>query len=97
MRQYFHKPYQHSGGNINVKLDLSSYATKADLKGAIGADALSLAAKSDLASLKAKVDKIDVYKLKTVPADLTKLSNVIDNDLVKKVVYDKLFKKFKCY
>ena len=47
----------------------------------------------DLVSLKDKIDKIDVDKLKTVPKDLNKLSNVVDNDVVKKTVYDKLVTK----
>ena len=72
---------------------LSNYATKADLKGATSSDISNLAAKSDLNSLKADLDEIDVDKLKTIPADWCKLSNVIDNDVVKKSVYDKLFIK----
>ena len=62
--QYFPKPYEPFGRDINVKADLSNYATKADLKNATGTDASKLTVKSDLASLKAEVDKIDVYKLK---------------------------------
>ena len=84
MSQYFPKPYKHSSGNVTVKLDLSNYVTKVDLKGGIGADTSNLAAKSDLASLKAKVDKIDVDKIKIVPADLIKLSNTADNYIAKK-------------
>ena len=63
MSQYFPKPYKPFGGDINVKVDLSNYATKLDLKNATGVDTSKLAAKSDLASLKAEVDKIDVDKL----------------------------------
>ena len=59
-------------------------------KKATGVDTSNLAAKSDLASLKAEVDKIDIDKLKTVPFDLFKLSNIVDNSVVKKTVYDKL-------
>ena len=69
---------------------MSNYATKADLKNATVVDTSKLAAKSDLVSLKAEVDKIDVDKLKTVPVDLSKLSNVADNDVVKKTKYGKL-------
>ena len=65
MSQYFLKPYKPFGGDINVKVDLSNYATKADLKNATGIDTSKLAAKSDLVSLKAEIDKIDVDKLKT--------------------------------
>ena len=89
MSQYFPKPYKSFGRDINVKVDLSNYATKLDLKNATGVDTSKLAAKSDLVSLKAKVDKIDLDKLKTVPVDLSELSN----DLVKKIVFDKLVAK----
>ena len=93
MSQYFPKPYRNFGGNIALKVDLSNYATKTDLKNATGVDTSELAAKSDLASLKAEIDKIDVYKLKTVPIDLSKLSNVVNNDAVNKAVYGKLVTK----
>ena len=91
--QYFPKPYRAFIGNVKAELDLSSYATKADLKNATGVDTSKLAAKSDLASLKSEVDKIDVDKLKTVPVDLSKLSNVVKNEVAKKTVYDKLVTK----
>ena len=93
MSQYLPKPYRNFGGNIALKVDLSNYATKTDLKNATGVDTSELAAKSDLASLKAEIDKIDVYKLKTVPIDLSKLSNVVNNDAVNKAVYGKLVTK----
>ena len=90
MSQYFPKPYKIFGGDVNVKTVLSNYATKTDSKIATVVDTFKLAGKSDLASLKGKVVKIDVDKLKTVPVDLSKLSNVVNNDVVKKTVYDKL-------
>ena len=65
MSQYYPKPYEHCGGNVKVELDLSDYATKNDLKVAAGVHAPMLASKSDLASLRAEVDKIAVDKLKT--------------------------------
>ena len=68
----------------------TKYVTKADLRNATGIDASKLAAKSDLASLKAKVDKTDVEKLKTVPNDLSKLSNIVNNKVLKKCAYDEL-------
>ena len=74
---------------VNVKVDLSNYATKADLKEATGIDTSNFALNSNIASLKTEVDKIDVDQLKTVPVDLSKLSNVANNDVVKKTVYDK--------
>ena len=46
-----------------------------------------------MTSLKTEVDKIDADKLKTVPVDLAKLSNVVKNDVVKKIEYNKLVTK----
>ena len=74
-------------------MDLSNYAAKADLREATEIGTSKLALKSNLASLKAKIDKIDVDKLKAVPVDLSKLSNGVNNDAVKKTVYDKLVGK----
>ena len=91
--QYFPKPYEPFEGDINVKVDLPNYATKADLKNRTGIDTSKLAAKSDLASLKAKMDKIDVQKLKTVLIDLSKLSSVANNEVAKKFAYSKLVAK----
>ena len=71
-------------GNINVELGLSNYARKIDLNGAAGVFTSHLKARSHLASLKAEVDKINIDKVKTVPANLSKLHNVVDNDAVKK-------------
>ena len=73
-------------------MDLSNYVTEAYLKGETGV-ASNLAAKSDLSRLKAEVDKTDVDKLKTVPVDLSKLSHVVNNDVIKKTKYDKLVTK----
>ena len=70
---------------------MSSYATKAEFKNATRIDTSRLAAKLDLASL--EVYKIDFDKLKTVPVDLSKLSNAVINEVVKKTVYDKLVAK----
>ena len=66
MSQYFPKPHERYNGNVKVELDLSHFVTryKRDIKGATGVDTSNLAAKSDLASLKAELDKIDVYKQK---------------------------------
>ena len=92
MSQYF-PPYRRSGSNIKVKLHLSSYATKTDLKNVTHVDVSSFALKTNLASLKTEVVKIDVEKLKTVPVDLANLSNVVENDVVKKIEYNKLVGK----
>ena len=93
MSQYFPKPYEPFGGDINIKVDLSNYTTKTDLKDPAGIDTSKLALKSYLANLKAKIDKIDVDKLKAVHIDLSKLSNAVTNDVVKKAVYEKLVTK----
>ena len=93
MSQYFPKPYEHFGEDINFKADLSNYATKADLRNATGTDRSKLTAKSDLVSLKAEVYKLDIDKLVPVPVDLGKLSDVVKNDVVKKKVYNKLVTK----
>ena len=78
---------------MNVKVDLSSYATKTDLKNITHIDTSSFALKTNLASLKTEVDKLDIDKLVPVPVDLSKLSDVGKNDVVKKAVYEKLAAK----
>ena len=72
---------------------MSNYATKTDLKNGAHVDTLSLALKTNLANLKTEVDKLDIDKLAPVPVDLSKLSDVVKNDVVKKDVYDKLVAK----
>ena len=79
MSHYFPKPFKSFGGNINVKVDLSNYATKTDLKNVTHVDTSSFALKTDLASLKTEVDKLDIEKLVPVPVDLSKLSDVVKN------------------
>ena len=83
----YYPPYGSSSNNIKVKLDLSNYATKDDVKNITHVGVSSYATKTNLASLKTEVDKIDTDKLKIVPADLAKLSNVAKNDVVKKTDY----------
>ena len=85
MSQYFPKPYEPFGGDINVKVDLSNYATKADIKNISHVDTSSFAWKTNLA----KVDKLDIDKLVPIPTDLSKLSSVVKNDVVKKDVCNK--------
>ena len=89
MSQYF-PPYRSSGRNNKVELDLSSYATKANLKNVTYVDVGSFASKMNLVSLKTEVDKLDIDKLTPVLNDLAKLSNVVKNDVVKKTEYNKL-------
>ena len=84
----YYPPYKSSSNNIKVELDLTNYATKTDLKNITHADVSNFASKTNLAALKNEVDKIDVDKLKTTPIDLTKLSNVVKNDVVKKTDYN---------
>ena len=93
MSNYFRRRYKRFDGDISVKVDLSNYATKTDLKNVSHADVSSFALKSNLASLKTEVDKIDADKLKTVPVDLAKLSNMVKNDVVKKTKCNKLVTK----
>ena len=88
MSQYFPKPYEPFSGDINVKVDLSNYATKADIKNISHVDTSSFALKANLANLKTDVDKSDIDKLKPAPDDLSKLSNVVTNDVVKKTDYN---------
>ena len=90
--QYFPKPYEPFGGDINVKVDLSNYATKADIKNISHVDTSRFALKTNLASLKTEVDKLDIDKLVPVLVDLSKLSDVAKIDVVKKTVYDNVLK-----
>ena len=90
MSQYFLKPYEPFGGDINIKVDFSNYATKADIKNISHVDTSSFALKTNLANLKTEVDKLDIDKLTPVPVNLSKLSFVVTNDVVKKTVYNKL-------
>ena len=77
-----------SSNNIKVELDLTNYATKTDLNNITHVDTSSFASKTNLAALKTEVDEIDIDKLKTAPTDLAKLTNAVENDLVKKTVYN---------
>ena len=80
----YYPPYKSSSNNIKVELDLSNYAAKDDVKNITHIDVSSYVTKTNLAALKTEVDKIDTDKLKTVPDDLAKLSNVVKNEVVKK-------------
>ena len=93
MSNYFRRRYKRFDGDISVKVDLSNYASKTDLKNVSHVEVSSFALKSNLASLRTEVDKIDAEKLKTVLLDLAKLSNVVKNDVIKKTEYDKLVAK----
>ena len=92
MSQYFPKSSSHKE-NIKVQIDLSNYATKKDINNITHVDTSNFALKTNLANLKTEVDKLDIGKLAIVPVDLSKLSNVVKNGVVKKTVYDKLVAK----
>ena len=83
--RYVPKPYKPFGRDINFKVDLSNYATKTDIKNISHVDTTSFALKSNLASLKTEVDKLDIDKLVPVPVDLSKLSDVVKTMLLKKL------------
>ena len=84
----YYPPYKSSSQNIKVELDLANYATKDDVKNITHVDVSSSAIKTNLAALKSEVDKIDIDQLKTTPVDLAKLTNAVENDLVKKTDYN---------
>ena len=87
MTQYFpktHEPF----GNINVRVDLSNYATKEDIKNIMQVNTSGFALKSNLDNLKTEVDKLDIDKLKPLPDDVSKLSNVVANEVIKKTDYN---------
>ena len=77
MSEYFPEP-KSSGGRVKVELDLSNYATKADLKNATGVDTSKFVKKTDLANLKSDVDKLDIDELKNVPSNLNNLKSKVD-------------------
>ena len=90
MSQCFPKPYEPFGGDSNVKIDLSNYARKTDLENITHVDTSTFALQ---ANLKTVVDKLDIDKLVPVPVDLSRLCEVVKNDVVKKAAYDKLVTK----
>ena len=93
MSKCFPKLLSSHGENIKIKVDLSNYATKADIKNITHVDTSGFALKTNLANLKTEVDKLNIDKLVPVPIDLSKLSDVVKNDVVKKDLYNKLVAK----
>ena len=85
MSQCIPKPSKSYEENLNVKVDLSNYAAKTDLKNVTHVDALRFALKRNLASLKTEVNKLNIDKLVPAPADLSKLSDVVKNDIFEKL------------
>ena len=92
MSQYFPKPYRSFGRNINVKVDLYSYATKTDLQNVTQVHTSIFARKTNLARLRTEVDKLDIEKLVSVPTDLSKLSDVVKMMLKKRCMINQLLK-----
>ena len=93
MSQCFPKPYEPFGGDRNVKVDLSKYARKADIKNISHVDTSRFVLKTNLATLKTEFDQLDIDKLVPVPVDLSKQSDVVKNNVVKKNGYNKLVAK----
>ena len=94
MSQYIPKPFNsHFCDSIKVEIDLSNYTRKTDIKNISHVDTSSFALKKNLANLKTEVDKLDLEKLVPIPADLSKLSNVVKNDVVETAAYDELVSK----
>ena len=85
MSQYFPKPYESLGGDTNVKVDLSNYASKTDIKNISHIDSSCFPLKSNLANLKTEVDKLDINELKSLPTNLGNLKSKVD-----KLDFDKL-------
>ena len=86
MSQYFPKPFNsHFGDSIKVKIDQSNYATKTDIKNILHVDTSSFALKTNVANLKTEVQKLGIDKLVPIPVDLSKLSDTVKNDVVKKL------------
>ena len=85
MSQYFPNPFKDFRGNKNVKVDLSNYARKSDFKKMTLVDTSTFGLKTNLAKLTTEVDKLDIEKLAPVPVDLSKVSDVVKNDFVKKL------------
>ena len=85
----YYPMYRSSSNNIKVELDLANYATKTDLKNITHVDVSSFASKTNLVALKTEVDEIDADKLNTTLADLARLTNAIEHDVVKKTDYNR--------
>ena len=83
MTKYFPDPYRAFGRDINVKVDLSNYATKTDIKNTKHIDTSGFVLKTNLANSKTEIDKLDIDKLVAVPVDLSKLRDVVKNDVIK--------------
>ena len=85
MSKYYPKPHEPFGGDINVTVDLSNYATKSDIKNISPVETSGFALKTNLSNLKTTVDKLDIGKLVPVPVVLRKLNDVVKMMLLKKL------------
>ena len=92
MSQYFPTPSSNKE-NIKVEIDLSKYATKRDINDITYVDTSKFPLKTNSSRLKTELDKLDIGKQATAPVNLSKLSNVVKNDVVKTNEYDKLVAK----
>ena len=92
MSEYFPNPIR-LGENVKFELDLSNFAPKYDLENATGVDTSTFVKKVDLASLISEIDQLDIDKLETTPVNLSKLSDIVKNEVVKDTKYDELVKK----
>ena len=93
MSDYFPKSYKSFREDIKIRVDISNYATKADIKNIAHVDTSNFTLKTNLANLKTEVDKLHINKLVPVPTDLSKLFDVVKNDVIKKTEYNKLVTK----
>lgn len=84
MSQYFPQSNKCLCDNVKSELDLSKYAIKTGLKGAIGIEISTLISNTNFTSFKTKFNNLDVDKPKTVSLDSNKLNNKVDNDAIKK-------------
>ena len=91
---FYPQPDSYSRNKIKIELELSNYATKSDLKWETDINASEFAKKADLASLKSKINKIDIDELETVLTNLRKLSNLVKHDFVKGTTSGELVKNF---
>ena len=89
---YFLESYSHNKSKIRVELDLSSYATKSDLQKVTSINTSKFTKKVDLGNLKSDVNDLVIDNLKNVPVDLSKLSNLVKNDVFKRTLNDELVK-----
>ena len=82
---YYPESDSHNRSKIKVELDFSNFATKSEVKKATGVLASKFAIKAGLASVKSDVDGLDIDQLETLSTGLSRLTNVVDNDVVQRL------------